>query len=372
MMLGASGARRGAGRHTSRPTSVAHPRHTVSSRCDAMRETLTSFQIDAALRRLARPQLGLVTVGQAAASGVDRWALDRRRSVGALVPVFSGVMRHASSSSTPEQRVLAAALAVPGSTVAGPSAGLAHGLPVGAGSLRPIVSTGRSRSGRAEGIVTMRQRIALPSQPWFTARVATPAATLLLLPRFVDDLTVERCLDHCLVHGLTTVAKVRALIDDLPPRAVVGRRLLLELLDQRTSGIGHRSGLEQRVARWLTDAGLGAWYRNLEVPVAGGVVEVDFGWPVDRVALEVSPFFTHGSRAAQDRDIERRRLLAAERWLTVEATDADLENQQAFDRCVAALRELLGPMSGALRGAGRNRTHPTSPHHHQHETRKAS
>ncbi len=326
-----------------------------------MRHTLSPFQIDAALRRLARPQLGLVTVKQAAHAGIDRWALDRRREAGLLVPMFSGVVRIASAPATSEQRVLAAALAVPGSTVAATSAGVALGLPVGSVADAPIVSTGTSRSGRITGIVAIRQSVTLPSRPWHTTRVTTPAATLLLLPRFADDGTVERCLDHCLVHRLTTVARVRSLIDELPPRAVVGRRLLLDLLEQRTSGIGHRSGLEQRVARWLTEAGLGGWHRNVAVPVAGGVVEVDFAWPDAKVALDVSPFFTHGSRAAQNRDVERRRLLTAERWSTVEATDPDLESPQAFERCLVALRELLDPTSGAIRGAGRNTARPTSP-----------
>ncbi len=208
-----------------------------------MRDTLTPFQIDAVLRRLARPQLGLVTVTQAAKEGIDRWALERRREVGSLEAVFADVMRLTSAPVSPEQRVLASALAVPGSTVAATSAGIAHGLPVGSMASEPIVALGPSRSARTTGVTTIRQQVALPSRPWDTVRVTTPAATLLLLPRFVDDGTVERCLDHCLVHRLTTVERVRSLLEELPPRAVVGRRLLIE----------------QRVARRLTEAGLGEW-----------------------------------------------------------------------------------------------------------------
>lgn len=325
-----------------------------------MQEAHSTFQIDAALRRLARPQLGLVTVQQAVRAGIDRSALDRRRTAGMLVPVFSGVTRLASAPATSAQRILGAALAVPASIVAATSAGVAHGMPIGSGPEAPIVTTDRSRSGRVDGVTIIRQHVALPSRPWHTARVATPEATLVLLPRFVDDGTVERCLDHCLVHRLTTVARVRLLIDELPHRTVVGRRLLLDLLDGRRSGIGHRSGLEQRVGRWLTQAGLGGWHRNYEVPVVGDPVEVDFAWPDAKVALEVSPFFTHGTRAAQDRDIERRRLLTAERWSTVEATDPDLVSRQAFEAIVVALRDLIRP------------THNTSSPLPELETRKAS
>ena len=361
-----------AGRSTAHRTCRRSWRHTDQSPCDPMRDTLTPFQIDAALRRLARPQLGLVTIAQAAKEGIGRSALARRREVGSLESVFAGVMRLASAPISPQQRVLAAALAVPGSTITATSAGIAHGMPIGPTSGDPIVAVGPSRSARTAGITIIRQHVALPSRPWHTARVATPEATLVLLPRFVDDGTVERCLDHCLVHRLTTVARVRSLIDELPFRTVVGRRLLLDLLDERRSGIGHRSGLEQRVGRWLTEAGLGGWHRNYEVPVAGDPVEVDFAWPDAKVALEISPFFTHGTRAAQDRDVERRRLLTGERWSTVEATDPDLESRHAFEAIVVTLRDLIRPTSGALRGAGRNATHLTSPPLPELETRKAS
>ena len=361
-----------AGRSTAHRTCRGSGRHTDPSPCDPMRDTLTPFQIDAALRRLARPQLGLVTVTQAAKEGIGRWALERRREVGSLEAVFAGVMRLTSAPVSPEQRVLAAALAVPGSTIASTSAGIAQGMPVGPTAGEPIVAVGPSRSARTAGIITIRQQVALPSRPWHTVRIATPDATLLLLPRHVDAGTVERCLDHCLVHRLTTVARVRSLIDDLPPRMVVGRRLLLDLLDERRSGNGHRSGLEQRVGRWLTEAGLGGWRRNFEVPVAGGPVEVDFAWPDAKVALEISPFFTHGARAAQERDIERRRLLTAERWSTVEATDPDLETRQAVGACLATLSDLLRPTSWALRSAQRSTAHNTSSPLPEPETRKAS
>ena len=175
-----------------------------------------------------------------------------------------------------------------------------------------------------------------------TARLATPAATLVLLPRFVDDAVVERCLDHSLAHRLVSVGALRLLIEAMPAPSVRGRRLLLELLDQRSGGIGHRSGNEQRVGRWLNEAGLTGWNRNYCVSVGETEeVEVDFGWVGPRLALEVSPFFTHGSRVTQERDAQRRRLLVEYDWRTVEATDADLVSRAAFERTVSALRILL-------------------------------
>ncbi|MFN8020450.1 MAG: type IV toxin-antitoxin system AbiEi family antitoxin domain-containing protein [Acidimicrobiales bacterium] len=321
----------------------------------------STFDIDAALRRLARPQLGLVTTAQTRHEGIDHAAIHRRRTSGALEPIFAGVFRLGASTATSEQRTLAAALAVPGSCVAASSAGAVIGMPV-ASRPEPIVAVGDGRSSRTSGVRVVRQRTPLPSRPWYTARVATPEATLVLLPRFEDGATVERCLDHCLAHRLTTVGRVRDLLETMPPRAVVGRPLLLELLDARSTGIGHRSGLEQRVGRWLDAEGLTGWQRNLGVALAGGgSIEVDFAWPDARVALELSPFFTHGSRDAQARDVERRRLLIAEGWTTVEVGDDDLTDREAFHTCIEVIRAVVQPTSRALPFVQRTTVHTKRP-----------
>jgi very-short-patch-repair endonuclease len=99
---------------------------------------------------------------------------------------------------------------------------------------------------------------------------------------------------------------------------------------------------EQRVDAWLTRAGLRGWQRNFVVVIFDGTkIEVDFGWLQHKVALEVSPFFTHGSRATQERDIVRRRLLIQMGWTVVEATDSDLVDSVAFQRVAMLLRVLV-------------------------------
>lgn len=304
----------------------------------------STFDLDARIRAIASTQLGLVTVAQATRCGIDKHALAGRRDSGALVPLYPNVMKLAPFATTPQQRLLGAALAVPGSVVAATSAAIVHLMPVPARVIQDatVLSVASGRAVRVPGITVVRQRFIPPSKRWMSTRVATPAAAILLLPRFVDDATVERCLDHCLAHRLTSVANLRALIDATAPHAVFRRQLLLDLLAARTDGIGHRSGKEQMVGRWLKRAGLTGWTRNLTVRVdaSGRVVEVDFGWLHDLVALEVSPFFTHGSRVTQDRDAERRRLLAMATWRVVEAVDADLASERAFARIVTTLRAM--------------------------------
>ena len=323
-----------------------------------MQSRRSSADIDATLRRIARPQLGLVTTAQAAQHGVDRFALERRRNSGELATVFQGVMRLTAVEASPEQTILAATLAVQGSTIAAPSAAVIHQWPVGRPPGQPTLSVSATTSARTPGIITIRQSFRLPVQRWHGARLATPAATLLLLPRFVDADVVERCLDHSLAHRLTTVAVVQQLIERTPTRAIVGRQFLRELLAQRALGLKHRSDLEQQVARWLTAAGLRDWQANYPAPVADGEpVEVDFAWPQAKIALEVSPFFSHGSRVAQERDAERRRLLVAQDWRIVEATDPDLESQHAFARTVTCLKALLSTSSCAVGSSQRYLLH---------------
>jgi hypothetical protein len=311
-----------------------------------MRQSTPTFAHDARLRAIARTQLGLITTTQAIQAGVDKHALARRRKAGALHNVFGDVLRLDPMSPTPLQRVLAASLAVPGSVVAATSAALIHGMPlpkrVSEQSIAVLSSTKRQQTILPE-VKVIRQQIGLPSVRWMNTRVASPAATILLLPRFLDDLGVEKCLDHMLAYRLASISNIGRLIESLPYRSVHGRKLLVDLIAARSGGMGHRSDLERRVRGWLNVAGLAGWTPNYLVDVGNGEeVEVDFGWTSDKLALEVSPFVTHGPRLTQERDAKRRQLLVAAGWRVVEALDPDLENQRAFAECAATLRKLLG------------------------------
>lgn len=311
-----------------------------------MRHAQSTFAINAKIRDIAATQLGLITVDQAQTAGVNRNALARRRAVGALVPVFREVMRLVPFPTTPMQRALAGSLVVPGSVIAASSAAIVHQLPVPAGHMNNddvVLSVTAGRVVRVPGIKVVRQTSSMPCTRWLTTHVSTPAATLLLLPRFATDEIVERCLDHALAHRMCTVANLNELLLRLQPQGVYKRGLLLDLVADRSNGIGHRSGKEQLVARWLRKAGLTGWTRNLKVSVDSGPdeeVEVDFGWQRKRLALEVSPFFTHGSRQKQERDAQRRGLLVLADWRIVEALDDDIDNERAFARIVKTLRAL--------------------------------
>lgn len=299
------------------------------------------FEIDDTLRRIALPQLGLVAVRQALAAGVSPSAIRRRERAGLWTPVFRGVVRTTTVRPTPAQYVLAAALAVPGSVVVGPSAAFVDGMPIPAPD-RPTVAVARGRSTRFPGVDVVHLGVPLPTRPWHTVRSSTYDSTLLMLPRFVDADIVERCLDHCLVRRLTSADRLSRLLDNLPSRAVPDRKVLLDLLAEREGGIGHRSGEERKVKRWLRSAGVDGFRFNVHIPVDGGrTIERDFVWWDHKAVLEVSPFITHGTEEQQARDIDDRRALVAAGWRVIEATDADLVDRRAFGRCLGALRQVL-------------------------------
>ncbi len=313
-----------------------------------MAQPRSTFELDALLRKIAEPQLGLVTSRQAMAVGVDYDALYRRRIAGALVPVFPGVFRLAAVALTPAQRILAASLVVRGSVVAGPSAAIVHDMPVPrallAASADVVLLVSRSRTIRIDGIRALRLRSQGRSRPWMTTRISTPSATLVLLGQDVRVSTLERCLDHGLAERTMSVASVRSELDRMSP-SIGDTKPLNKLLDDRSDGtVGFRSGQEQIVRGWLDDAGLGGWVPNHPVSVGNDEdVEVDFAWVTSQLALEVSPFYTHGARPKQDRDAERRRLLTLVGWRFVEARDEHLVDQRSFAPIVASLRLLMMP-----------------------------
>jgi very-short-patch-repair endonuclease len=82
-------------------------------------------------------------------------------------------------------------------------------------------------------------------------------------------------------------------------------------------------------------------FKLVGVTTSGVCVEVDFAWPAHRVALEVSPFFAHGTRATQERDMERCRLLTQDGWRTIEATDPDLVDRATFQATTRALHVIM-------------------------------
>ncbi len=310
-----------------------------------MARRVSSAHIECVIADIARDQLGLITWRQAAEAGLHRDALAHRVRHGALFETFVGVYRTRSAVETNLQRALAASLSCD-AVLAGRWAAHHHGFPFPSDDLTYFdveLMVPRSQRVTQRGIVASRVHHLLPSEPWLSGRVLSINGTLVHLAATLSSAQLGRCIDHCIAHRLTTVDACLDQIVEHGASRMVGRTRLLAELSARADGVNYRSNTEGRVARWLRAAGLPGFTPNYRAVVhAGERVEVDFAWRTQRVGLEVSPFFTHGSRHTQERDAERRRLLTLAGWRIIEADDRHLGHISAFAPIVGALRVLLG------------------------------
>jgi len=175
-----------------------------------------------------------------------------------------------------------------------------------------------------------------------TGRITTVGATLMVLAGGLGAPALGRCIDYALVNRLISVPRLLADVEARPSARFAGRRVLISELEARGNGrVQHRSLNERRVAAWLRRLGVDGAQPNFVVTTPLGDIEVDFGWPGDRVALEVSPFHTHGSEEKQRRDAYRRRALTTSSWRTVEATDADIVDFNSFVAIAQSVMALL-------------------------------
>ncbi len=305
------------------------------------------LDLEARLIRRTEGQLGVFTTKQAGDLGLTHDALYQRKRAGVIVPMFPGVYRIAAVEESREQLTLAACLSVPNAVVGGVSAALLQGLPAGvAYNGRPtlIIPHDMRAPGRS-GIEVRRTRHPYRTHPWRTARITQVSSTLITLAGSLSRDQLARCLDHAIAHRLVSMERLLKEAESRPTSRFVGRAdLLAEVHARIDQPIIHRSSYEQLVNRWIRESSLPRPRTNFKVPIIGRntFVEVDFGWPEDCVALEVSPFFTHGSAATQRRDMQRRVWLQEMRWRIVEATDEHLIDRQSFAPVIESLERLLG------------------------------
>jgi very-short-patch-repair endonuclease len=309
----------------------------------------STLEITRKLDELARRQLGLVTADQAGRLGIAHDAILRRVDAQLLERLHAGVYRRTWSPKTFEQSCLAACLAAGPhrAVLSGKAAARVHGWPVGLSVSVPeiVLPHGtRFRGGQFGSEVTVRQaRRPFASQPWLTGRIATVSSTLCTMAADTDRLTLARCLDHALVNRTVSVAALLKDIADRPSARFTGRKGLVAELAKRADGRARRRSLnERRVNGWLRELGVRSARPNFVVQTPHGGIEVDFAWPDRQVALEVSPFHTHGSEQKQKRDAVRRRALVAAGWRVIEAVDDDITTAAAFAPTALAVGELLG------------------------------
>ncbi len=304
-----------------------------------MSSKTSTLQIERELQRLATIQDGLFSTTQALTSGVGKDSLKSRVSNGLVERCFAGVYRLSSTPKTFEQVCVAACLAT-GGALAGTTAGLIHGLPIGRRPTAPEIVLPHGTQYRSTGIVVHQTRFFPHTQKWRSGVVTIPSATMIVLAKVLDRHVLARCLDHGIANGLFSIDDVVA---ELEGRVRFrGRRNLLSELAARSNGkLLFRSISEGKVLSWIRQSGLPLPESNAAIETSLGFFEVDFLWRGLKVILEVSPFYTHGSQEQQERDAIKRRALILAGYLIIEATDHDIQSLRAFAKTADAVKQLL-------------------------------
>ncbi len=255
----------------------------------------------------------------------------------------------ASSGQEPgfDHLMITALLTVPRGIIIGWFAAYIHGLPVSVDLANHQVNLAVGATGRSRVVTVRRCSGPTPSRPWRVGRVANPALTVVTIATSgASRHQLETVLDAALTRRLVTVGQIEKLVSQPGWLRFRGRRFLVELLRERSEGRAlFRSKTENRVRRWIRESPLessaGTCRTNYNVATAVGNVEVDVAWVTHRVCLEISPFWTHGARKTQQRDVDRRQALIAAGWRIVEADDRHLVDAKSFAPILKLLGELM-------------------------------
>ncbi len=294
---------------------------------------------DEQVGRLARKQYGLVSREQLELLGFTRHAIDWRLGSGLLEPVFRGVYRLRGCAVTWEQQALAAVLrAGPGSALSHRSAARLFGLDGARSRDRdPIeVATPAWRYARISGVTTHRLDGA-PLTRWRGIPVTHLPRTLLDLATVLDGEALEIALDSAQRIFPALKETMPAFLEDLGGAGHRGVRTLRTLLQVRT-GVTD-SALETRVLRRLRELEVEPWQPLFCVRDRGRLIlEVDFAWPEEKVALHVDGYRWHSGRIRFDRDAGQRSVLAAMGWLSVVVTAKNMESVEWEENLVRALQ----------------------------------
>jgi very-short-patch-repair endonuclease len=283
---------------------------------------------DRRIDRVARPQHGLVTLGQSRTAGLTRRQLRTRADRDALERVQRGVYRTAGARPTWEHQLLAACLAAGAGAVASHrAAAVLWGL---AEAPAPVeITVPVARSPRPRGAVVHR------STDLRAVDVARRSGIPLTNPiRTVGDLgavapeLVKAAVERGLYARLFTVAALWRLLDDLarPGRRGLGAlRLVLDaraLGDQRCDSL-----LEPLFADITARTGLEIAYQY-PIVVDGRRYVVDFAVPTARLVIEVDGLEVHGTREAIDHDLARQNAIVLAGWQVLRYTATHLRRRR--------------------------------------------
>ena len=277
------------------------------------------------LEERAELQLGLFTLGQALASGLNRTTVYRRVRLGRYTLEHPTVFAFAGLPESWERSVLAACLAAgPDAVASHRTAGRLWGL-VGSEHDGVELTVPRHRRPRLHKVTL--HRLADLRRDETTVRwrvpITNPLRTMVDLAAVLPSKEVEDALDAGLRWpALFSVAAIEATLKNMAGRGRSGVGVLRKVLEEREFGNAvSDSDLEKRMNRLLKQAGLPKSVFHYVVTAEGRfLAEVDFAYPEIRLAIEVDGFGVHGTPRAMAKDFVRQNGLVPFGWRVLRFT----------------------------------------------------
>jgi predicted transcriptional regulator of viral defense system len=262
--------------------------------------------------------VGVVSVGQLLALGLDKDAVRRRARAGRLHRLHRGVYAVGHVVLKREGRWLAAVLACGDGAVLSHRSAAAHWGLLQTQATRIDVTTPRRRAGdaaiRPDG---SRSLIACDTTTHQGIPATSVPRTLLDIAATVRPDRLERALAQAQRLDLYD----HRAIEDLLARANGHRGT--GALAKATAGEPQltRSELEARVLKLVRDAGLPQPQANSLLTARDHPrLEVDLHWPAHRLIVELDGYETHRTRAAFEADRQRDAALTADGYRVVRFT----------------------------------------------------
>jgi very-short-patch-repair endonuclease len=275
------------------------------------------MKITTKLDRAARAHDGLITLSEWIAAGNSRTAWFENNS-GALVTSGPGVKRLAGAAKSPEHRIRAAVLATQNTVASHRSAAYLWGVDLVGDDPVDLISTTRNRGPKLAGVVIHRPTDCDHLRPVARRSIPTtnPTRTLIDLGAVAPP-SVGPALEQLLIAGTINVGGVVRTLFHHRRSGRNGVRALREAVETLTLGSKPPdSVLEPAIAQLFERANIEGWIFHEWV----GGTELDFGFPVQRVDVEVDGWGSHSTREQFERDRERDADLGALGWLVLRFT----------------------------------------------------
>ena len=276
-------------------------------------------------RALAEVQHGAVSRAQLLAKGASRHAIAWAVRVGDLIAVAPEVFVVAGAPRTWRQKLMIAVLdAGPGACVSHRAAAILHGIARRGMQEVVEITTPRKRSERLDDVIVHK-----PLDLRYDRDVTVvdgipctgPLRTLVDLGVSESWLDVWDAIERAIQAGLVTHRGCEWLLARLSKQGRHGCGPFRRALDERALKMAapHKGLLEPRFAGLAVRSKLPNYTYQHDV-FGDGSVMIDFAWLVEKTAIEVKGFDTHGTPQAMTDDFEREHRLVNAGWIVLSFT----------------------------------------------------